>query len=87
MTLYERLGGQAAISAVVNKFYYFMLKDTRVSHFFATTDMKKQIERQTQFITLVTGGPNKYEGTDMKAAHCKLKIVQGDFDVTWENLL
>jgi truncated hemoglobin YjbI len=31
--------------------------------------MKKQAARQKQFIIMVTGGPNKYEGVDMKRAH------------------
>jgi hypothetical protein len=42
--------------------------------------------RQKDFIKLVTGGPNHYEGTDMKTAHCKMSISSKDFDVTWENL-
>ena len=51
-----------------------MLSDPIVNSFFAQTDMEKQIKRQKQFITLVTGGPNIYEGTDMKSAHAKFKI-------------
>ena len=51
-----------------------MLSDPIVNSFFAQTDMDKQIKRQKQFITLVTGGPNIYEGTDMKNAHAKFKI-------------
>ncbi len=51
-----------------------MLADQRVAHYFANTDMQKQKSRQVAFITLVTGGPNLYEGADMKAAHCKHSI-------------
>ena len=85
-SLYERLGGEAAISAVVDKFYEFMLADPITAPFFAKTDMKKQASRQKQFITMVTGGPNKYEGTDMKTAHEKFKIGKKEFDETWANL-
>jgi hemoglobin len=74
------LGGEAAISAVVDKFYDFMLSDKVVSPFFDKTDMEKQRKRQKQFITMVTGGPNKYEGTDMKTAHAKFKIGKKEFD-------
>ena len=63
-----------------------MLSDEITKHFFANTDMKKQASRQKQFITLVTGGPNKYEGVDMKTAHAKFKIDQKAFDETWLNL-
>ena len=86
MTLYERLGGEGAVSPVVDYFYELMLKDQRVNHFYETVDLPKLKCRQKEFITLVTGGPNHYEGTDMKTAHCKLNISMQDFDVTWENL-
>jgi hemoglobin len=63
-----------------------MLSDPIVKSFFDQTDMEKQIKRQKQFITLVTGGPNNYEGTDMKTAHAKFKIGKKEFDETWTNL-
>lgn len=85
-SLCDRLGGEPAISAVVDKFYEFMLADSRVAEFFKNTNMEKQRARQKQFITLVTGGPNHYEGADMKEAHKKFKIGQVHFDATWENL-
>lgn len=85
-SLYEKLGGEAAINAVVDKFYEFMLADPKVNHFYKTTDMSKLRCRQKQFITLVTGGPHNYEGTDMHTAHCKLNISRNDFDMTWRHL-
>lgn len=85
-TLYERLGGEPAITSVVHKFYDYMLSDDIVAPFFANTDMTKQKQRQIQFITLVTGGPNVYEGVDMKKAHDKMKISMKEFDETWVNL-
>lgn len=63
-----------------------MLKDERVAHYYTNSDMKKLRIRQKQFISLVSGGPNNYEGTDMKTAHCKHSIGHMEFDVTWENL-
>lgn len=65
-TLYERLGEGAAIKSVVDRFYVYMLDDKRVKEFFKNTDMIKQRKKQTEFITMVTGGPNNYEGLDMK---------------------
>lgn len=73
-SLYERLGGAPAIKSVVDKFYVYMLSDPDVKDFFANTDMNKQRQRQTDFITLATGGPNNYQGLDMKKAHEKFKI-------------
>jgi len=57
-----------------------MLSDPITSPFFANVDMKKQATRQKQFIVMVTGGPNKYEGADMKKAHEKFKIGMKEFD-------
>lgn len=51
-----------------------MLNDPIVSPFFSKTNMQKQKTRQKQFISMISGGPNKYEGTDMKTAHAKFKI-------------
>lgn len=85
-SLYQKLGGEAAINAVVDKFYDFMLVDSRINHFYQNINLKKLRCRQKQFITLVTGGPSNYEGTDMKTAHCKLNISKEDFDITWEHL-
>ena len=45
-SLYDRLGGQGAINAVVDKFYEYMLSDPITAPFFKGTDMKKQAERQ-----------------------------------------
>lgn len=85
-TLYEKLGGEAAISSVVDKFYVYMLADEITAPFFANTDMAKQRQSQKAFITLVTGGPNNYHGADMKKAHDKFKITKVAFDETWSNL-
>lgn len=75
-TLYEKLGGQPAISSVIDKFYVYMLADEITAPFFANTDMEKQRARQKQFITMVTGGPNAYEGVDMRTAHKNMNIGQ-----------
>lgn len=51
-----------------------MLDDARVNQFFKNTDMEKQRSRQTNFLVMVTGGPNNYHGLDMKKAHEKMAI-------------
>jgi hemoglobin len=56
MTLFEKLGGEQAVSAVVGKFYELMLQDSRVSHFSQGINLGLLKCRQKQSITLVTGG-------------------------------
>jgi hemoglobin len=85
-TTFEKLGGEAAISLVVDKFYDGVLADPKTSHFFQGTDMVKQRHSQKTFITMALGGPNHYEGKDMKAAHAKFKITKTDLDNVWSHL-
>ncbi|APX97541.1 group I truncated hemoglobin [Natronorubrum daqingense] len=79
-TLYERLGGQEAIGAVVERFYERVLADEQVAHYFDDVDMQKQRAHQTQFISAVAGGPVDYSGEDMETAHEDLGITTADFN-------
>jgi len=72
MSLYERLGGEAAFTAAVDQFYRRMLADDRVAHFFDDVDMDGQIAKQKAFLTFVTGGPAHYTGKDMREGHAEL---------------
>lgn len=71
-SLYEQLGGQAAVDAVVDLFYRKVLTDDRVSRFFEDVDMDQQIAKQKAFLTMVFGGPVAYTGNDMRAGHAHL---------------
>jgi len=68
-TLFERLGGAAAVNAAVDIFYRKVLSDDRVAHFFDNVDMDRQIAKQKGFLTMAFGGPNNYTGLDMRNGH------------------
>jgi hemoglobin len=89
MGLYEDLGGAAAVNAAVDIFYRKVLKDERISRFFAGVDMAKQSAKQKAFLTMAFGGPNNYTGLDMRNGHAHL-VKQGlndsHFDAVVENL-
>jgi len=68
-TLYEELGGEAAVDAAVDVFYRKVLTDDRVSSFFDDVDMDRQIAKQKAFLTMVFGGPVAYTGKDMRQGH------------------
>ncbi|OVE83443.1 group I truncated hemoglobin [Natronolimnobius baerhuensis] len=78
-TLYERLGGEDAIAAVVDSFYDRVLADEQVAYYFEDTDMQKQRAHQTQFISSVTGGPVDYTGDEMESAHAGMGITPSEF--------
>jgi hemoglobin len=71
-TLYDQLGGEAAVDAAVDVFYRKVLSDERVSRFFDDVDMDRQIAKQKSFLTMVFGGPVAYTGKDMRSGHTHL---------------
>ena len=79
-TLYDRLGGAPAVKAVVKEFYRRILDDKDLKVFFAKVDMEKQMQHQTNFITMAVGGPKRYSGRTMKKAHAELKLTNRHFD-------
>ncbi len=72
MTLFEKLGGSAAVDATVDKFYRRVLADDRISEFFDGVDMVQQAAKQKAFLTMAFGGPNNYTAQDMKNGHAHL---------------
>lgn len=91
-SLYDRLGGQAAIEAVVGDFLGRLAADTRISN----EKVKARLAAihlpslKTHFINLVceaSGGPCKYSGRDMTMAHTGLNITAREFDLTIEDLV
>ena len=72
-SLYEQLGGAAAVDAAVDIFYRKVLVDDRISHFFDDVDMDRQRGKQKAFLTMAFGGPHDYSGQDMRAGHAHLR--------------
>lgn len=89
-SLYDRIGGKAAIDAAVDIFYTKVLADERINHWFSDTDMARQHGKQKVFLAYAFGGPVKYDGKDMRAGHAHLVekgLGDGDFNAVGENLL
>lgn len=89
MSIYDTIGGAAAMDAAVDIFYRKVLSDDRISQFFEGVDMERQAAKQKAFLTMVFGGPNNYTGKDMRAAHAGL-VARGlndsHFNAVMENL-
>ena len=86
MSIYEKIGGAAAVDAAVELFYRKVLSDDRISHFFDSVDMDAQIAKQKAFLTMVFGGPNEYSGKDMREAHKHMNLTEEHFNAVVENL-
>ena len=79
-SLYEQLGGEAAIKAAVEIFYKKVLADPLLSPFFDGIDMDRQVGKQRAFLTTVFGGPDAYDGADMRDAHRHLNLEEKHFN-------
>lgn len=85
-SLYQRIGGKAALEAAVDLFYVKVLADDRVNHFFDDVNMKVQIRKQKEFLAYALGAPTQWEGKDMRKAHENLDLREEDFAAIAENL-
>jgi hemoglobin len=85
-TLYDRLGGRDGIEAVVETFYDRVLDDDRVNGHFEGMAMDDLRAHQAAFLTGVTGGPDEYDGREMRAAHAGLDLSESEFDVVADHL-
>jgi hemoglobin len=85
-SLYDRLGGKTAISAVVDQFVANVAADTRINGRFATTDIPKLKGHLVDQVCMATGGPCRYTGRDMKTTHAGMKISNADFGALVEDL-
>lgn len=86
-TIFEKIGGEAAVNAAVDVFYRKVLMDDRISEFFDTVDMESQHLKQKAFLTMAFGGPNNYTGADMRKAHAHMKLTEDHFNAVAENLV
>jgi len=85
-SLFDRLGGNAAVDAAVDIFYAKVLADDRINQFFTGVDMEKQAAKQKAFLTMAFGGPNSYSGLDMREGHKHMNLNEGHFTAVVENL-
>jgi hemoglobin len=78
-TIYEQLGSGPGIRAVVDAFYDRLLADPELMHYFDELDLDQLRWHQAALLSTVTGGPAKYEGRELAAAHAHLNITAEDF--------
>jgi hemoglobin len=85
-SLFDRLGGKDAITAVVDKFIGNVAADTRINARFANADIPGLKGKLVDQVCEATGGPCKYTGKDMKTSHTGMKITEEDFGALVEDL-
>lgn len=86
-TLYDRLGGKSAITAVVDDFVERVANDSRINGRFANANIPRLKMKLVEQICQASGGPCTYTGRDMKAAHAGMGIGNADFVALVEDLV
>ena len=86
-SIYQQIGGKAAMDAAIEIFYKKVLADNRIKHFFDDVDMVRQRTKQKAFLSRAFGGPIPWDGKDMRKAHAKLPgLNDSHFNAVAENL-
>jgi hemoglobin len=79
-SLYERLGGKPAITAVVDDFVGNVAADGRINQRFAGANIPRLKTMLVDQVCAASGGPCTYMGRDMASAHRGMNISEGEFN-------
>ena len=85
-SLYARLGGKDAITAVIDDFVANVAADTRINARFAKTDIPHLKQMLVEQVCQASGGPCTYTGKTMRDAHKGMNITEADFNALVEDL-
>jgi hemoglobin len=86
-SLYDRLGGVDAITAVARAFDDRAGKDDRINQKFARTNLDRLTKEFVDQLCQDTGGPCTYTGLSMRQAHTNMGVTNGEFDAFMEDLV
>ncbi len=84
-SLYDRLGGKEAITAVVDALSANVAADGRINQRFANANIKRFKAQMVDLLCEASGGPCKYKGMDMQTVHAGMKISEAEFMAVAEN--
>jgi hemoglobin len=79
-SLYARLGGDAAMSSLVDDYLTEVEADPEVRRSFAGVDSARLKAHVLSFLCAAAGGGCIYEGDDMKSVHAGLNITEGEMN-------
>ena len=83
-TLYERLGGYDAVTAVANELLPRLQADGQLGRFWQNRGedgIRREKQLLIDFLCSSAGGPLFYTGRDMKTSHEGMKISEDDWTV------
>jgi hemoglobin len=86
-SLYERLGGVDAITAVTRAAVDRQMKDDRINQKYARTNVDRLIKEFVDQICQATGGPCTYTGRSMTETHHNMGVTNGEFQAFVEDVV
>ncbi len=86
-TLYDQLGGQAGLEALVETLLSHVADDPRINQMFARVNIVMLNQHLNEKLCQVSDGPCHYRGKAMGPAHAHLPIGQGQFNALVEDLI
>ena len=86
-SLYQRLGGQPAIVAVIDDFVGNVAADNRINRFFANANVPRLKQGLVNQVCQATGGPCVYTGPPMEVVHHNMRVTDADFNALVEDLV
>ncbi|MCA9192095.1 MAG: group 1 truncated hemoglobin [Planctomycetales bacterium] len=78
--LFDRLGGEVGMLAIVNDMYDRILADEELKGFFETTDVQRLRRMQYHFLAAAFGGPVAYSGAELTRIHAGRGIGSHHFN-------
>ncbi len=78
-TLFERLGGEEGIHKISSDVVDLHTKNESISARFASSDLIQLKETVAKFFISGSGGPQVYEGKDMRTAHQHMNISDHEY--------
>ena len=85
-TMQERLGGPAALAAIVDSFYQLALDDPALAPVFARVDLDALQRHQAHFLGFILGTDDPTIGARMRHAHTGLEISPRQFTAMAQHL-
>ncbi|WP_213999352.1 group 1 truncated hemoglobin [Arsukibacterium sp.] len=85
--LYQRLGAEQGIEAIVDGLLYEIEHDERIVHHFADSDIGRFRAMLAEQLCDLSGGPCQYSGSTMQESHTGFNITLADYDALVEGLI
>ena len=85
-SLYERLGGKSAITAIVNDLVDAHACNPVVKARFRNRNLDTSKRMASEFMCMGSGGPDPYTGAGLQKVHAGMNITEREFAATMDDL-